>query len=144
MAPGAGGPPRPCPPPGPTGLSLNAVLHQAGLTSDDPVFSTIPGVHLVRQADGSYARELRGPGDVSHVGWPPVEGSVPADVRELEHALEAIEQHRDPCLRGDRVPTRAIADECDAAFARVTAILAARCERGPQVAISCRPSFTST
>ena len=110
--------------------ALNAVLHQAGLTSDDPVFSTIPGVHLVRQADGSYARELRGPGDVSHVGWPPVEGSVPADVRELEHALEAIEQHRDPCLRGDRVPTRAIADECDAAFARVTAILAARCEGG--------------
>ena len=56
---------------------LNASLHRAGLTSDDPVFSTIPGMHWVRQADGSYARELRGPGDISHVGWPPVEGDKP-------------------------------------------------------------------
>ena len=56
---------------------LNASLHRAGLTSDDPVFSTIPGMHWVRQADRSYARELRGPGDISHVGWPPVEGHKP-------------------------------------------------------------------
>ncbi len=41
---------------------LNATLHLAGLTRDDPVFSTIPGVHLVRQPDGTYARELRGLG----------------------------------------------------------------------------------
>lgn len=94
----------------------NATLHRSGLTSDDPVFSTIPGVHLVAQPDGSYARQLRGPGDVSHVGWPPIEGDVPEEVRRLEHHLHAIENHRDPCLRGDRVPTQAIVDECEAAF----------------------------
>lgn len=107
--------------------ALNAVMHATGMTSDDPVFSTIPGVHMVRQADGSYARALRGPGDVSHVGWPPVEGEAPPDLRELEHALEAIEEHRDPCLRGERTPTDAIVAECEAAFARVRAVLEGRC-----------------
>ena len=101
---------------------LNATLHRAGLTSDDPVFSTIPGVHMVRRPDGSYVRELRGPGDVSHVGWPPIEGEVPADIRALERALHAIEQHRDPCLRGARRPTQAIVDECEQAFAQARAI----------------------
>lgn len=102
---------------------LNAVLHRAGLTRDDPVFSTIPGVHWVRQADGGYARELRGPGDVSHVGWPPVEGDKPGHLVCLEHALERIEQHRDPCVRGDRQPTQAIVDECEQAFCEAYAIL---------------------
>ncbi len=101
---------------------LNASLHLTGLTRDDPVFSTIPGVHLVRQPDGTYARELRGLGDVSHVGWPEIEGDVPPAIRELEHALHSLEQHRDPCLRGDRLPTQAIVDECEQAFAKVMAI----------------------
>lgn len=101
---------------------LNATLHSVGLTSDDPVFSTIPGVHLVRQADGSYARELRGPGDVSHVGWPPIEGDAPASVRRLEAVLHEIEEHRDPCLRGDRVPTAAIVEECEHAFREAMSI----------------------
>ena len=95
---------------------LNATLHASGLTSDDPVFSTIPGVHLVRQPDGSYARELRGPGDVSHVGWPPIDGDAPPEVRRLEAALHALEEYRDPCIRGERIPTPVIVDECDRAF----------------------------
>lgn len=109
--------------------ALNASLHLAGVTSDDPVFSTIPGVHMVRQQDGSYARELRGPGDVSHVGWPPIEGEVPDDIRRLEHALEALEQHRDPCLRGEREPSRDIVNDCEKAFQTVYQVLMQRCER---------------
>ncbi len=101
---------------------LNATLHATGLTPDDPVFSTIPGVHVVRQADGSYARELRGPGDVSHVGWPPIEGEALPQVRRLEAALHALEEHRDPCIRGDRAPTPAIVDECSRAFDEARAI----------------------
>lgn len=108
--------------------AYNACLHLAGITSDDPVFSTIPGVHLAQQPDGSYARILRGPGDVSHVGWPPIEGEIPADIRELEEVIEAIEEHRDPCLRGDRTPTQEIVDSCEHHFAQVQKILFARSE----------------
>ncbi|MFM0115216.1 hypothetical protein [Paraburkholderia nemoris] len=98
---------------------FNATLHLTGLTRDDPVFSTIPGVHVVKQADGSYARELRGLGDVSHVDWPAIEGEVPQAIRQLEHALHTIEYHRDPCIRGDCAPTQAIVDECEQAFTQV-------------------------
>ncbi|MCB2003036.1 MAG: hypothetical protein KDH18_25720 [Rhodoferax sp.] len=100
----------------------NAVLHLAGITREERAFSTIPGVHVVPQADGSYRRELRGPGDVSHVGWPPIPGDMPEHVQRLEQALHALEEHRDPCLRGERKPTQQIVDACEQAFARAHAV----------------------
>lgn len=100
----------------------NAVLHLSGLTSDERAFSTIPGVHVVPQPDGTFRRELRGPGDVSHVGWPPIPGTMPEHVRRLEAALHALEEYRDPCLRGDRRPTQTIVDECERAFSRAAAV----------------------
>lgn len=96
----------------------NASLHAAGLTSEDRAFSTIPGVHVVPRSDGSCHRVLRGPGDVSHVGWPAIPGDMPASIQGLEAALHALEAHRDPCLRGDRAATQAIVDECDAALSQ--------------------------
>lgn len=100
----------------------NASLHAAGLTSEDRVFSTIPGVHVVPQGDGSYRRELRGPGDVSHVGWPAIPGDMPQSIQHLEAALHALEEHRDPCLRGDRMPTQAIVDECNGALGQAVSV----------------------
>jgi len=100
----------------------NAALHAAGLTSEERVFSTFPGVHVVAQSDGSWRRELRGPGDVSHVGWPPIPGEMPEHLRRLEAALHALEEYRDPCLRGDRQPTPAIVDACNDAFEQAVAV----------------------
>ena len=104
----------------------NVCLHLAEITPDDPVFSTIPGVHLVAAPDGSYRRELREPGDVSHVGWPAIPGPLPPDIVDLEESMHAIEQYRDPCLRGTTRPTPEIAADVERQFARVLAILAAR------------------
>lgn len=100
----------------------NAALHACGLTSEDRAFSTIPGVHVVPQADGGWRRELRGPGDVSHVGWPQIPGDMPAPIERLEAALHALEEHRDPCLRADRVPTPAIVAECERALSQAIAV----------------------
>ena len=100
----------------------NASLHAAGLTSEARAFSTIPGMHVVPQADGSWRRELRGPGDVSHVGWPPIAGDMPPPIQRLESALHALEEHRDPCLRGDRIPTQAIVDDCDEAMRQALSV----------------------
>jgi hypothetical protein len=100
----------------------NASLHAAGLTSEARIFSTIPGVHVVPQEDGSYRRELRGPGDVSHVGWPPIPGEMPSHIQSLEAALHALEEHRDPCLRGDRLPSPSIVEECNQALAQAVAV----------------------
>ena len=95
---------------------LNASLHATGLTSEERIFSTIPGVHVEPRLDGSFVRVLRGPGDVSHVGWPPVKGQRPEYLVRIEHEIEIIEKHRDPCVRADREPTAAIVEECDRAF----------------------------
>ncbi|SEB13436.1 hypothetical protein [Variovorax sp. YR216] len=100
----------------------NASLHAAGITSEERAFSTIPGVHVVPQGDGGWRRELRGPGDVSHVGWPPIPGEMPEPIQRLEAALHALEAHRDPCLRGDRTPTRAIVEECNLAMQQALSV----------------------
>jgi hypothetical protein len=94
----------------------NASLHALGITSEDRAFSTIPGVHVIPQDDGSYRRELRGPADVSHVDWPVIPGAMPPPIQRLRAALHALEEHRDPCIRGDRQPNAAIDAECDRAF----------------------------
>lgn len=96
--------------------AVNAALHHAGVTRDDDVYPTQPGVYLVPQADGSLRAAFRPLGDVLHVGRPKVEASVPALVAAMMHAMEHLERHRDPCLREGLVPTEAIVQECDRAL----------------------------
>lgn len=100
----------------------NASLHAAGMTSEDRAFSTIPGMHVVPLSDGAWRRELRGPGDVSHVGWPAIPGPMPEPLQRMEIALHALEEHRDPCLRGDRTPTQAIVEACSLALSQAIAV----------------------
>ncbi|MFD3561246.1 hypothetical protein ACFWVU_16430 [Streptomyces sp. NPDC058686] len=108
--------------------AYNAGAHDAGLTVAEAAFSTIPGMYVVPDADGSWHRELRELGDVSHVGWPQVGGDKPDDIVLLEHAIHRIEVFRDPCLRGHRRPDAAVVAECDEAFGVVTAVVARRFE----------------
>jgi len=96
--------------------AVNAALHHAGITRDDDVFPTQPGVYLVPQPDNALRSAFHPPGDILHVGRPKVEGQIPEDVAKMMHQMKVIEQHRDPCIRGERQPTRAIADECDLAL----------------------------
>ncbi|MGW1403611.1 hypothetical protein ACWCRF_34365 [Streptomyces sp. NPDC002405] len=110
--------------------AYNAGVHDAGLTVAETAFSTIPGMYVVPDADGSWHRELRELGDVSHVGWPPVDGDKPDDIIRLEHAIHRIEAFRDPCLRGRQRPDATIVAECDDAFAVVTTVVAERLEGG--------------
>ncbi len=96
--------------------AVNAALHHGGLTRDDEVFATQPGVYLVPSPDGPPREALHPLADVLHVGRPPVPGTIPQDIARMMHAMEVIEQYRDPCVRGDRAPTAAIVAECDAAL----------------------------
>lgn len=106
--------------------AVNAALHHSRVTRDDDVFPTQPGVYLI-PLPGSELRSAFHPlGDILHVGRPKVEGAVPADVEMMMHEMELIEQHRDPCIRGERQPTRAIADECERALRRCLELLAKR------------------
>lgn len=103
--------------------AVNAALHDAGVTRDDEMYPTQPGVYLVPQADGTLKPKFRPLGDVLHVGRPKVEAAVPAHVTAMMHEMEIVERHRDPCVREGVVPTRAIVDECDAALRRCLQLL---------------------
>jgi hypothetical protein len=95
--------------------AVNAALHQAGVTRADDVFPTQPGVYVDRDGKAGF-HPL---GDVLHVGRPKVEAAVPADIQQMMDKMEIIEHHRDPCIRGEREPTKAIAQECAAALSVV-------------------------
>lgn len=103
--------------------AVNAALHHAGVTRPDDVFPTQPGVYLIPQPDKSLQPGFHPLGDILHVGRPKVEGAVPDDVAKMMKDMEIIEHHRDPCIRGERTPTRGIADECDRALRSVLELL---------------------
>ena len=96
--------------------AVNAALHHAAVTRSDDVFPMQPGVYLISGKGGQLAPGFHPPGDVLHVGRPKIEGPVPADVAAMMQAMEVIEHHRDPCIRGEREPLPEIADECGEAF----------------------------
>ncbi|MCW5684925.1 MAG: hypothetical protein KIT85_11030 [Pseudolabrys sp.] len=97
--------------------AVNAALHHAGITDDADMFATQPGVYLVRQSDDSWRPAFRPLGDVLHVGRPKVDGPVPDGIAAMMHAMETVEQHRDPCLRGRRAATPQIVRQCSDALA---------------------------
>lgn len=103
--------------------AVNASLHHYGLTRDDDVFPTQPGVYLVPQANGELSLRHHKLGDILHVGRPKLSVPVPDDVAAMMTAMETIEQYRDPCVRDDREPTQAIVDECDEALRTCLSIL---------------------
>lgn len=106
--------------------AVNAALHDAGITQPDDVFPAQPGVYLVPQPDRSLKPCFHPLGDILHVGRPEVEGPIPEDVVGMMREMEIIEHHRDPCIRGGRQRTRAIADECDRALRRCLDLLSKR------------------
>ena len=103
--------------------AVNAALHAAGATRAAPEFAMQPGVYLVAGDGGTLQPAFRPLGDVLHVGRPPVPGPVPPAVEELMHAMERIEEYRDPCVREGRPADAAIVRECDTAFRDCLALL---------------------
>lgn len=106
--------------------AVNAALHDAGITRADDVFPMQPGVYLVPQPGGEPQPRFYPLGDVLHVGRPKIDSPVPSDIAEMMIAMEVIEHHRDPCVRGEREPTQEIVAECDAALRRCLQLLTSR------------------
>lgn len=95
--------------------AVNAALHMAGVTPAEPAYPSQPGVYHVPDGDG-YRPVLKPLGDVLHVGRPPIQATVPADIHLMMEAMEKIEAFRDPCTRGDTEPSAQIVEQCGAAY----------------------------
>ena len=107
--------------------ALNAAFHTVGLTEEDDVYPTqVAGVYVAAGA----GRLMKPPGDVLHVGMPPLDRPVPGHLDEACAALGEIEAAGDRFIRGTAAPTPDDLSVCDAAYTRCMTLLVAAIERG--------------
>jgi len=89
---------------------LNAALHRAGASNETDSFHTqAEGLYAVPdRARGGLTDALHAPGDIMHVGQPPLAVPLPPDVASACAALAVLENLREPHVRGsDPVPAGA-------------------------------------
>lgn len=104
--------------------ALNAVLHHLKVTEPGPCFShQIPGVFVEPEpVDGKWKKVIVAPGDIIHIGFPPLKQEVPASIDPFNHALEALEDFRETHVRGGETATEADIETCRSAYAECMAI----------------------
>ena len=89
---------------------LNAALHRSGATDEVDSFHTqVEGLYAVPdRARNTFTDALHPPGDVMHVGQPPIARPVPAALERACASLKLIEDLREPHVRGsDPIPVGA-------------------------------------
>jgi len=98
--------------------AVNAALHHLGLSDGGDFYAhQIPGLYVEPPPkDGHWQKVIRGPGDLIHVGFPPLKGVVPDFMERAFAALVILEDMREPYARGNEPITPDLADACDAAF----------------------------
>ena len=81
---------------------LNAALHASGATTESDSFhSQVEGVYAVPdRTAGTLHDAMHGPGDVMHVGQPPVARPLPLGIERASAALRTIEDLRERFVRG--------------------------------------------
>lgn len=91
---------------------LNAALHHVGATDEVDSFHTqVEGLYVVPdRKNGTFADMIHAPGDVMHVGQPPIERPMPAAVELASRSLRIIEDLRETYVRGSE-PIRDGAEE---------------------------------
>jgi hypothetical protein len=98
--------------------AVNAALHAAGVTREEEFFATQTiDVYLGAGAvPGTWTPCVRFGGDIISIRLQPVTAPLPTALAQACQSLEALEELRDPCVRGDRAVTAALIGEWDAAY----------------------------
>jgi hypothetical protein len=81
---------------------LNAAQHACGATKETDSFHTqVEGVYAVPDRTAGTSHDaMHSPGDVMHVGQPPLAARLPAGIERASTALRIIEDLREPFVRG--------------------------------------------
>jgi hypothetical protein len=97
---------------------LNAALHAHGVSEEDDVYPTqVAGVYLSADA----RRLLKRPGDVLHLGMPPLDGALPPELDSACEALALIEDVASRCIRAGEPPEPGLVNRCARAYADLVA-----------------------
>ena len=99
--------------------ALNAILHHLGITEQDDVYPTqVAGVYVAFDAPGAEPRRLvKPPGDVLHLGMPPLDRALPASLDAACEALALIEATAGYRIRGGESVSADTIRECARAYA---------------------------
>lgn len=107
---------------------LNAALHACGATEETDSFHT-QGMGLyavpVREHGGGFRDAMHAPGDVMHVGQPPISAPVPPSLSAACVALQVLENLREPYVRGSQPIPAGEAARWQSAYAQCIAGLQA-------------------
>lgn len=97
---------------------VNAALHKIGASSDDHYYSYhVLGLYVLpeRNARGWMRAEMP-PGDIVHTGRPSLEKNLGPDLMDAYSALRALEDMREPFVRGSSPITPFVSAACNHAF----------------------------
>jgi len=85
---------------------INAALHHTGTTDESDSFHTqVEGLYAVPERGCGTLRDcVQTPGDVMHVGQPPLAKPIPVPIMLAGEALRMIEDLREPYVRGAATP----------------------------------------
>lgn len=100
--------------------AMNAMLHKLGVTPPGRHFPhQIPGIFVEpEQENGAWKKVIVAPGDLIHIGFPPVETPIPESLSPFLEALEVIEEFRETHVRGNAPVTSAAITLCEDAYRR--------------------------
>lgn len=105
---------------------LNAALHACRATEETDSFHTqATGLYAVpvRGQEGRFRDEMHAPGDVMHVGQPPIARALPEALLNACEALRTLENLREPYVRGSEPIAQGEAARWQSAYARCVANL---------------------
>lgn len=98
---------------------LNGALHACGATVEvDSFHSQVEGMYLVPdRVTGTLRDAVHVPGDVMHVGQPPLAAPLPPGIERASTALRAIENLRERFVRGSERGDASLQRDWIAAYA---------------------------
>lgn len=105
--------------------ALNAALHRLGVTEPGHLYPhQIPGLYVEPEpVDGLWRKVMAAPGDVIHLGLPPIDKPIPPAITDASRWLQAIEDLRERHVRGDEPITEETIGICATAYKNSMAIL---------------------
>lgn len=97
---------------------INAAHHHLGLAEVTPFYPhQIPGVYVEPQpVDGVWKKVIAQPGDVIHIGLPPLKDEPPEYLCRAYVSLEKLESYRERYVRGNEPITQAVIGEVGLAY----------------------------
>lgn len=101
---------------------LNAALHACNATTESDSFhSQVEGLYAVPDRATATLRDaMHAPGDVMHVGQPPLAPPLPVGIERASAALRTIEDLRERFVRGSRRADERMQHDWRAAYATCT------------------------